>query len=285
MTTDHVADANCYRRGCRRDECRTADRNYRKHAERRRLRGVSGHVPGALVAAHVRQVLDSGRTRLDIAAESGVSDRAIRYILGGQQTVQRPKAAALLAVQPLDEAARIDATGTIRRIQALAAVGWPIAWTAEQSSHSQGYLFAILAGEVPAVPSATARRIAALYRSHGNRSGPNEHTRSIARRNGWSSQAAWDDNIDDPNAKPEKAMPYEAAAKYERDPDRMREIEHLYLLGESAEQIAKQLGGNEKYIRDQLNAVIAKRAARAQQEKAAKTAAPQPAAAETALAA
>lgn len=271
MTTAvHVADANCYRRGCRRDECRTADRNYRKHSELRRLRGVSGHVPGPLVAAHVRQVLDSGRTRLDIAAESGVSDRAIRYILGGQRTVQRPKAAALLAVQPLDEAARVDATGTIRRIQALAAVGWPIAWTAEQSGHSPAYLFAILAGDVPAVPSATARRIAALYRSHGNRPGNNTHTRSIARRNGWHSQAAWDDNIDDPNAKPEETKPYEESRKYTQDPDRMREIEHLYLLGESLEQITKQLGGNKKYIRDQLATVIARRAKRAEQEKTAK---------------
>ena len=270
MTTDHVADANCYRRGCRRDECRAADRLYRKTAELRRLRGISGHIPGPQVSAHLRNVLDSGRTRLDIAAESGVSDRAIRYILDGQTKVQRPKALALLAVQPLDEAARVDATGTIRRIQALAAVGWPIAWTAEKSGHSAGYLFAILAGQVPAVLSATARRLAALCREYGSRPGPSEYARGIARRNGWHSLIAWDDNIDNPTAKPEKTAPYEPAAKRERDPDRMREIEHLYLLGESPEQIAKQLGGNEKYIRDQLSAVIAKRAKRAAEKTTAK---------------
>jgi hypothetical protein len=269
-TAVHVADVNCYRRGCRREECRAADRLDRKQAELRRLRGISGHIPGPVVAAHLRYILDSGRTRLDIAAESGVSDRAIRYILGGQPKVQRPKALALLAVQPLDEAARLDATGTRRRVQALAAVGWPIAWTAEQAGHGAAYLFAILAGKVPTVTSTTARRIAALCRSHGTRPGPSEYTRAVARRNGWHSIAAWDDNIDNPSATPEQSEPYEAAPKYERDPDRKAEIEHLYLLGESIPAMAKQLGNTEKYIRDQLAVILRERQQRAEQERAAK---------------
>lgn len=269
-TADHTADANCYRRGCRRDECRTADRNDRKQAQLRRHRGIPGFIPGPAVAAHLRQLLASGLTRLEIAERSGISDRAIRYILNGQTKVQRPKALALLAVEPLEEHARIDATGTIRRVQALAAVGWPIVWTAEQAGHSAGYLFAILSGDVPKIPSGTARRIDALYRKHGSQAGPSEHTRAIARRNGWPSQIAWDGNIDDPAARPEMSDPYEPTAKYERDPQRKAEIEHLYLLGESVPSIAKQLGGNEKYISDQLAVVLAKRAAKAQQEKTAK---------------
>jgi Flp pilus assembly protein TadB len=51
---------------------------------------------------------------------------------------------------------------------------------------------------------------------------------------------------------------------------RKAEIEHLYLLGESITSIAKQLGGNEKYITDQLAAVLRERAAKAEQERAAR---------------
>ncbi|CAM5390712.1 hypothetical protein STENM36S_06318 [Streptomyces tendae] len=264
--TDHVADHNCYRRGCRRDECRTADRNYRKQADLRRHRGISGHIPGPTVAAHIRTLTDSGRQVRDIAVESGVSERAIGYILHGQRNVTRPRALALLAVRPLGEPPRIDPTGTIRRIQALAVIGWPIAWTAEKAGYTPSYLFNIIAGRVPTIPREVAPRFATVYRQHSNRQGPSEFARSSARRNGWHGPLAWD-NIDDPACQPEEAAPYEAAPKYERDPDRKREIEHLYLLGESVQSIAKALDGNEKYISDQLNVVLRERAAKKQAAK------------------
>ncbi|MFE8961795.1 hypothetical protein [Streptomyces iakyrus] len=271
MTTDHVAHYACYRRGCRRDECRTADRNYRKRYELRRLSGIPSHIPGPVVAAHLRIVIGSGRTVRDIAKDTGVSERAIGYILNGQAKVTRVKALALLAVQPLEEAPRVDPTGTIRRIQALAFIGRPVAWTAEQAGYHPSYLFNIIAGRVPTIPRDVARRFAVVYRQYSHRPGASEYTRSIARRNGWQGPLAWDENIDDPAAQPEQAAPYEAASKYERDPDKSAEIEHLYLLGESPEQIAKQLDGNEKYIRDQLSAILRRRARQAEQERATKT--------------
>ena len=286
MTTEHVAHYACYRRGCRRGECRTADRNYRKRYELRRLAGVPSHIPGPVVAAHLRTLTDSGHTLRGIANQAKVSERAIHYILNGQTNVLRAKALAMLAVQPLTAAPRVDPTGTIRRIQALAAIGWPVVWTAEQTGYHYSYLFNIIAGRSHTVPRPVAQRFAALYREYSCRIGHSEHARAIARRNGWHSPLAWDD-IDNPDERPEQSAPYEAAPKYERDPDRIREIEHLYLLGESPQQIAKQLGGNEKYIGDQLNTVIAKRAKRAEQEKATKTVAEpaEPAAAGAALAA
>jgi hypothetical protein len=268
VTTNHVAHYACYRRGCRRDECRTADRIYRKSYELRRLSGIPRHIPGPVVAAHLRLLTDSGRTIRGIAAQSGVSERAIGYILNGQAKVTRPKALALLAIQPLNEAPRVDPTGTIRRIQALAAIGQPISWTAEQAGYHPSYLFNILAGHVHSIPRHMAHRFAALYRECSHRAGPSEYTRSIARRNGWHGPLAWDD-IDDPNCQPDKAAPYRSADKYRRDPDRMQEIEHLYLLGESLPSIAKQLGGNEKYISDQLAEVLRRRAERAEAERQA----------------
>lgn len=269
MTTAHVADYVCYRRGCRRDECRTADRIYRKQAELRRLSGIPAHIPGPTVAAHLKRVIGSGRSIRSIANESGISERAIGYILTGQRNVTRVKALALLAVQPLNEAPRIDPTGTIRRIQALAAIGWPLGWIGEQAGRSPSYIFKILAGRVPTIPRDAARRFAIVYRSYSHRPGPSEFTRSIARRNNWHGPMAWD-NIDDPHEQPEQSDPYEPAIKYERDPDKRAEIEHLYLLGESPQQIAKQLGNSEKYISDQLGDILRQRARRANQQKTTK---------------
>lgn len=269
MTTAHTAHYACYRRGCRRDECRAADRNYRKRYALRQLSGIPSHIPGPIVAAHLHVLIDSGHTIRGISREAGVSERAINYIINGQEKVTRTKALAMLAMQPLDEAPRVDPTGTIRRIQALAAIGWPIAWTAEQTGYSPSYLFKIIAGRVHTIPRHVARRFAVLYREFSHRPGPSECARSIARRNGWHSPLSWD-AIDDPDEQPEQADPYEAASKYERDPDKKAEIEHLYLLGESPEQIAKRFDGNEKYIRDRVNEIIADRAQRAQREKTAK---------------
>lgn len=260
MTTPHTASYACYRRGCRRNECRTADRNYRKRYELQRRKGIPAVIPGPTVAAHLRKIINSGHTVRGIAKEAGVSERTIGYILHGQATVTRKRALALLAIRPLKEAPRVDPTGTTRRIQALACIGWPIAWTAEQTGHHPSYLFNIMAGRIPTIPKPVAQRIAALYRQYSSRPGPSAFTRSIARRNHWHSPLAWDD-IDNPRARPEEAEPYMAAPKYERDPDKKAEIEHLYLLGESLASIAKQLGGNEKYIGDQLGAILRERAA------------------------
>ena len=126
MTTEHVAHYACYRRGCRRTECRTADRIYRKQYELRRLAGIPSHIPGPVIASHIRALIDSGHTIRGIGNQADISERAINYILNGQNKVTRPKGLSLLAVQPLTEAPRVDPTGTARRIQALAAIGWPV---------------------------------------------------------------------------------------------------------------------------------------------------------------
>ncbi|MET8081855.1 hypothetical protein [Streptomyces sp. NPDC005303] len=270
MTTaasaEHVAHYACYRRGCRRAECRKADRIYRKQYELRQLAGIPSHIPGPVVAAHIRALTGSGHTIRGIASRSDISERAINYILNGQENVLRAKALTVLSIQPLTEAPRVDATGTARRIQALAAIGWPVIWTAAQTGYHYSYLFSITSGHRQTIPRPVAQRFTALYREYSHRAGYSEFTRSIARRNNWHGPMAWDD-IDDPNAKPEKTEPYGAAAKNGRDSLRKAEIEHLYLLGESVPSIAKQLGANEKYTSDQLNEVLRDREKRAEQER------------------
>lgn len=181
-----------------------AGRMRRKRADIRRLQGIPNQTEGAPVAAHLHTLISTGWTRLQIAAASGVSDRAIRYILNGQREVQLATAQALLAVQPHKGLARVDATGTIRRIQALAVTGWPIGWTANQAERTPSHLHRILNGSVPLAPRCTAERIALIYQAHEATQGPSQPSRAAAAHRGWVPPIAWDDDtIDDPSATPD----------------------------------------------------------------------------------
>lgn len=246
MSTDHVANYACYRRGCRRTECRTADRIYRKRYELRRLAGVPSHIPGPVVAAHLRTLIDSGHTIRAIAKQADVSERAINYILNGQANVLRAKALALLAVQPLTQSPRVDPTGTARRIQALAAIGWPISWTAAQTGYHYSYLFTIIAGRTETIPRPVAHRFTALYREYSQRAGYSEHARSIARRNNWHGPLAWDD-INDPDCQPETEGRTDVHRRHKATVDPQR-VARLTLLGKTNQQIADELGCHERTV-------------------------------------
>lgn len=250
MTTAHIASYACYRRGCRRDECRTADRTQRKRYELQRLAGIPAVIPGPTVAAHLRACIASGHTVRSVSAQTGVSERAIGYILHGQSKVTRKRALALLALKPLEQNPRIDPTGTIRRIQALACIGHPVAWTAEQSGYHPSYLFNIMAGRIPTVPRDVAARIAQVYRQHSGRPGPSTFARNSARRNNWHGPAVWDD-IDNPDEQPDSEPA--AAAEPSRDElaaIRRAEIAHLLAFNLSHAEIASRLDMAPDYVRD-----------------------------------
>lgn len=250
MTSDHVASYACYRRGCRRDECRTADRTQRKRYELQRLAGIPAVIPGPTVAAHLQACIDSGRTVLSIAERTGVSARAIGYILHGQSSVTRKRAQALLALKPLEQNPRVDPTGTIRRIQALACIGHPIAWTAEQAGYTPSYLFNIMAGRVPTIPREVAGRIALVYRQNSSRPGPSRYARNSALRNNWDGPAAWDD-IDDPDEQPDvETTARPEPSRNELAALRRAEIAHLITFNLSHAEIASRLDMALAYVRD-----------------------------------
>lgn len=95
----------------------------------------------------------------------------------------------------------IDPTGTRRRIQALAAIGWParevlarIGWSGTPGSLMYGSR---------RIHRTTATSIAAVYDQLWGRPGGCNRARAAARRNGWAPPLAWDEEtIDDPAATP-----------------------------------------------------------------------------------
>ncbi|MER5584062.1 hypothetical protein ABT090_20820 [Streptomyces asoensis] len=217
---------------------RTMYRINRKRRTQRKLQGHTGLVDGPAVAAHLQACLDAGWTRNGISSTSGVSVRAIRYILAGQPTVQHDNATRLLAVRP-DHSPCVPPLGSIRRIQALSRAGYTIDWTGNQAGCSHRHIYEILNGTVAHVDRRLAERFAEIYRRHEGTPGPSSPARVLAKSKGWPGPDAWDvDTIDDPNAQPEAGR---VANFLERAAIRREEIIHLAWCGNTPEQILARL--------------------------------------------
>lgn len=266
-----------YREPCNCKPCTLKRRRCNKQWKFNKARGHSS-ITDATAAREHMVVLRETRTWESIAVASGVAESNLLLIANGQRTIILVTTHnQILAVKPLDKplpGLAIGALGSRRRLQALACIGHSTVALANECRVAKQRIHDIALGVQTTVRYDTAERIKAAYERLAYK--PPAHskftarTRNLAAARGWHGPLAWDDDtIDDPNAKPEKAKPYKPADKYRRDPDRTREIEHLYLLGESPQQIAKKLGGNEKYISDQLSAVLRKRAAKAERERLA----------------
>lgn len=196
--------------GCKCQPCRDAKN---KADTLRLLLNASGRpvrIPAAPVAAHLRKLLEAGMGWARITRAAKASSCTVARILNGQELVRRSVAERLLAVQYRPAPGRyVEATGTRRRIQALIAIGHPIAGIAAEVGADQSVITDILNNQ-DRIRGITADRIAAGYDWLARRPPVTSREtaasacRNRALRNGWAPPAAWDDDtIDDPNAIPE----------------------------------------------------------------------------------
>jgi hypothetical protein len=140
----------------------------------------------------------------------------------------------------------VDATGTRRRIQALAAIGWSmgeqsrrLGWH-ESMAHSLTKRRWVIPG--------TAAKVAALYDELSMTPGTNLRARNEAARKGWAVPLAWDDDeIDDPAARPMHNVHGHVIGK-PRDLDREQRVLELTRGGLSAAEIAMRLRTNKRYV-------------------------------------
>jgi lambda repressor-like predicted transcriptional regulator len=192
---------------CRCDLCRAAFRRDEKVRELRRLRGIPSYAPIGPVAAHVRVLLESGWTLDSITREANVSRRALGNWLNNPPSgVQHEVAARVLVLKPATTGPLlVPALGSARRLQALAAMGWPVSWSGPQAGITDTYARLLVRGRHGSVGAAVAARIDAVYRRHCMIPGPSEFARAHARRNEWVTAVAWDD-IDDPKDKPHSVI-------------------------------------------------------------------------------
>lgn len=198
--------------GCRCTPCKQAQNTFMRKCRRLQAeRGWSGEpatVDAEPIRQHVRNLMGGGASRASIATSAGVSRLAVDsllYFYGGRPPTQRMVPATanrLLSVRL--EAARtpvvaIDATGTRRRLQALAAIGWSASEQARRmgipiNNMSRLYKAAL-------VTVATADLVHALYDELSMTPAPQswvtDRVRRWAAAQGWLPPLAWDDDFID----------------------------------------------------------------------------------------
>jgi hypothetical protein len=94
---------------------------------------------------------------------------------------------------------RLDATGSRRRLQALAAIGWSCRQLSAELGSTGDVLFKLVSGRTTTVNARTARRVAELYDRLSMTPGPSLQVAERALKAGWPPPLAWDDELlDDP---------------------------------------------------------------------------------------
>lgn len=163
-------------------------------------------------AAHVAELNRSGWTIKGIAEKAGVSTTTVQRINSPTRRPARIKAdveAAVLAVQGSGQRYMTDAVGMVRRIRALATLGWSFRQIGERCGITQRSIVDINTGGIKNVRPETFTAICAVYDelwdkpAPDRRDGIRDRMIRYARRNGWAPPLAWDDDsIDDPAATP-----------------------------------------------------------------------------------
>ena len=271
----HGQTTTCYQEHkCRCDECRTLRAAKERDRVHRAKKGkLQVYVNAITTVPRIMQLQREGWTYTDIEAVSGVSVPTIQRIMCGvTKRVTQETADAILGTQPhmrrkAPAPRMVDATGTIRRIRALVAVGWTFRAISARAGHSKGWAVTITYSTT--VQHTTADLIARLYDEMWCMKPPMGtaqeresagRARKLAERKGWGSPLAWDDDtIDDPDAEPAVPSPedlwataVESAIAGER-PELTSEqrLEVVTVLNErrwSASQIAEHIGCSTKTI-------------------------------------
>lgn len=238
----HAETTMCYRaHRCRCASCR-ARRATDSRAQSQRVRTGEAQVfmPPESVIPHVRELMRNGWRYADIAKVSGVAVPTIQRIMVGRtRRVEQETALALLGTTPnmrhrIVGKDSVDATGTIRRLRALAALGWSFPTLSARLGRTRGYvanlvsqrfvtvhtrdmvanLYDELWDQLPQPVTPTERAVAKRQREH-------------AQAMGWSPPLAWDD-IDNDVTPP----------TVDRDTDRAAwVIEELHQFHEAGESV------------------------------------------------
>lgn len=249
---------------CRCRPCRDASSAYERGRQRTQLYGRPRSLVGAGPARDLRQLMADGMGLKQIARTGEIAYSSLSGIIYGKpstdprehrqprQRISRTLEARILAV-PLELAAgaTIDATGTARRIQALAAVGWSLSDTAAALGITRANFTAIAWGRRK-ITVATARAVRDLYEQRWNQPPP-QHTRRdrnaysrarhLAEANKWLKPLELDDDrIDDPTWVPDPPARLPGRG---RRTDRLlhhEDVEWLHDCGLDLAAIAARLG-------------------------------------------
>lgn len=214
------------------------------------------------VREHLRSLMAAGATLRSIAAAADYDHGHVGRILWAadgekpRARVGHETAARILAVTldqvGISDFTPVDPTGTLRRLRALVATGRPVARIACDIGYSASAVQHIL-WEQSRVTSGFATRVATRYDELKNLDPETDgvparyaaEARDRAKQHGWELPAAWDDDIDDPNAISNFNARHRARNTDEQRAWRAAQQEDARLLtvrGHTAEDIAARLG-------------------------------------------
>lgn len=217
-------------------------------------------VDGAAAAEHLDALAKAGVSRWQVVRLTGVHQATIYGISAGRRVAEETSA-SILGV-PLPRAAHtllagnafVPACGTTRRLQALCALGWPIAVLAERLGNDASHLAEVCRGDRRLVMAYTARAVDQLYERLSGTAGPSGRVRVMSRERGWAPPLAWADeeeketnHIDNPNARPAHLRTGRRESFRERY-DNLRALEPDF----TSAQIADRLGITERSLARQL---------------------------------
>lgn len=193
-----------YREPCKCDPCLAA-RSKKKKAERlNRQLNRPARLDASLAARRLRQ-LNKSMGWKDLAAALGTSGSHIRAIASGRiPIIATSTHIKIMRVEQSSSGGQyIDATGSIRRIRALIAIGHSLESIAAAAGTYSTRIQPLAVGH-PRLRRFLADRIKVAYQQLSEEHGSNTRGRNRAVANGWPPPAAWDDErIDDPSAAPE----------------------------------------------------------------------------------
>lgn len=149
-------------------------------------------------------------TRGAVASACGLPERTIagaieRRAAGRSSRWTRPTARAILGRAKWPTQGQIGATGSTRRLRALAAIGWTVGDVAAHAGVSPMTVSVLRSGggRTRRVNAGIAAAVRDVYDALSMTPGPSQVAASAAARDGWVPPLAWDDDeIDDPTATP-----------------------------------------------------------------------------------
>jgi hypothetical protein len=190
-------------------ECPRCDHALRLRRRNNKLRqlGRPPRVPTGPVAAHVRALIDRGWTQANIATAAGVAQPTISETVAGKwATMKSANAAAILAVQGRPpQAQHLDPRVTIRQLQALAALGWPMREVCTRAGLHHRFGADLMRDTKRGISQEAADRITQTFTelcmTVPLNTSTSRHVRTWAARQGWAPPLAYEnmnDLADDP---------------------------------------------------------------------------------------
>ena len=187
--------------GCRCEPCRAAAAKASKAWRRDNYLGVVKLVDAQPLKDHVAMLMASGMSFRAIALTAGYTSRNALADSMTRSRVRPATMARILAVNPKRDNRRdayVDATGSRRRLQALAVNGWSTRNLAAQLGHKHATTVQdIASGKIPTIRLRSMDAIRDLYERLWDQPGPSQRTAAIARAKGWLPALAWDDDLID----------------------------------------------------------------------------------------